>query len=190
LFIFICSYFFFFLLITIKANKQTKIKMKMKGGRSSRMKGGCMDGSTLMIIIGLLALIAVGYYLITMYNNQNMNPMQASMQATQSPMQTPKIEGFEGDEITPKNGESVIALFAADWCPHCVNYKPTWKAIQEEAKAKKEKRVRFVTVDCTKSNPYKDKFDIKGYPTVLAISAAGHKDVEDRETLEGMLQSL
>lgn len=163
--------------------------MKMKGGRSSRMKGGCMDGSTLMIIIGLLALIAVGYYLITMYNNQNMNPMQA-MQVTQAPMQTPSIEGFEGDEITPKNGETVIALFAADWCPHCVDYKPTWKAIQEEAKAKKETRIRFVTVDCTESNPHKDKFKIQGYPTVLAISAAGHKDVEDRQTLEGLLQSL
>jgi len=170
--------------------------MKMKGGRSLKMKGGCMDGSTLMIIIGLLSLIAVGYYLITMYNNQNMNPMQAmqviqaSMQATKSPMQTPAIEGFEGDEITPKNGETVIALFAADWCPHCVNYKPVWKEIQEEAKAKKEKRIRFVTVDCTESNPYKDKFKIQGYPTVLAISAAGHKDVEDRQTLEGLLQSL
>ncbi len=161
----------------------------MKGGRSSRMKGGCMDGSTLMIIIGLLALIAVGYYLITMYNNQNMNPMQA-MQVTQAPTQAPKIEGFEGDEITPANGETVIALFAADWCPHCVDYKPTWKAIQDEARAKKETRVRFVTVDCTESNPYKDKFKIQGYPTVLAISAAGHKDVEKRDTLEGLLQSL
>jgi thiol-disulfide isomerase/thioredoxin len=161
--------------------------MKMKGGRSLKMKGGCMDGSTLMIIIGLLALIAVGYYLITMYNNQNMPPMQVP---TQAPTQAPKIEGFEGDEITPKNGETVIALFAADWCPHCVNYKPTWKKIQEEAEAKNESKVRFVTVDCTESNPYKDKFDIKGYPTVLAISASGHKDVENRDTLEGMLQSL
>lgn len=162
------------------------MKMKMKGGNSFKMKGGCMDASTLMIIIGLLALIAVGYYLITMYNNQNMPPMQT----LQAPTQAPKIEGFEGDEITPKNGETVIALFAADWCPHCVNYKPTWKKIQEEARAKKETRVRFVTVDCTESNPHKDKFDIKGYPTVLAISATGHKDVEDRETLEGLLQSL
>lgn len=155
----------------------------MKGGRSFKMKGGCLDGSTLMIVIGLLALIAVGYYLITMYNNQN---MPSVVQVTQAP----KVEGFEGDELTPKNGETVIALFAADWCPHCVNYKPTWKKIQEEAKAKKETRVRFVTVDCTDGNPHKDRFDIKGYPTVLAISASGHKDVDDRETLEGMLQSL
>jgi thiol-disulfide isomerase/thioredoxin len=155
----------------------------MKGGRSLKMKGGCLDGSTLMIVIGLLALIAVGYYLITMYNNQNMPPV---VQVTQAP----KVEGFEADELTPKNGETVIALFAADWCPHCVNYKPTWKKIQEEAKAKKETRVRFVTVDCTDGNPHKDRFDIKGYPTVLAISASGHKDVDDRETLEGMLQSL
>ncbi len=158
----------------------------MKGGKISKMKGGCMDASTLMIVIGLLALIAVGYYLITMYNNQNIHQVAT----TQVPTQAPKIEGFEADELTPKNGETVIALFAADWCPHCVNYKPTWKKIQEEAKDKKETRVRFVTVDCTESNPHKDKFDIKGYPTVLAISASGHKDVDNRETLEGMLQSL
>jgi thiol-disulfide isomerase/thioredoxin len=164
--------------------------MKMKGMKSFKMKGGCMDASTLMIVIGLLALIAIGYYLITMYNNQNMPNPQIQMQMQTQPSSTPRIEGFEGDEVTPKNGETVVALFAADWCPHCVNYKPTWKKIQEEAKSANEKRIRFVTVDCTENNPYKEKFDIKGYPTVLAISASGHKDVEDRDTLEGMIRSL
>ncbi len=163
----------------------------MKGGR--KMKGGCLDTSTLVIIVGLLALIGIGYYLITMYNNQYLAPTpvaQALVQTKPTVGGGFALEGFEADELTPKDGETVVALFAADWCPHCRDYKPTWQKVQEEAKRKNEKKVRFVTVDCTESNPYPGKYDIEGYPTVVAISSSGHKHISSRNSLEEIIQSL
>ncbi len=44
--------------------------MKMKGGRSLKMNGGCIDANTLMILVGLLVIVVVGYYLFTVYNSQ------------------------------------------------------------------------------------------------------------------------
>jgi thiol-disulfide isomerase/thioredoxin len=154
--------------------------------RRNNMKGGCLDMNVLMIVIGLLAVIGVGYYLITMYNNQNM-PTQATV-APVAP--TKMVEGFEGDELTPKDGETVVALFAADWCPHCRDYKPTWQEIIENAKKKEEKRVRFVTVDCSDKNPYPGKYEIKGYPTVVAITPSGSKHITNRNSLEEIVQAL
>ncbi len=162
----------------------------MKGVR--KMKGGCLDTSTLVIIVGLLALIGIGYYLITMYNNQNLAPVATAQAVQVKPTISGglALEGFEADELTPKDGETVVALFAADWCPHCRDYKPTWQKVQEEAKRKNEKKVRFVTVDCTDTNPYPGKYDIEGYPTVVAISPSGHKHVTSRNSLEEIVQSL
>jgi len=174
---------FFFL--KIKRNITT---LKMRGGR--KMKGGCLDTSTLVIIVGLLALLGIGYYLITMYNNQTLAPTAAPVQVQPKATIGAGLEGFEADELTPKDGETVVALFAADWCPHCRDYKPTWQEVQEQAKKKNEKRVRFVTVDCTDKNPYPGKYDIEGYPTVVAISSNGHKHVTSRNSLEEIIQSL
>jgi hypothetical protein len=42
----------------------------MKGGRSLKMNGGCIDANTLMILLGLLVICVVGYYLFTVYNSQ------------------------------------------------------------------------------------------------------------------------
>ena len=139
--------------------------------------------NTLMIVIGLLAVVGIGYYLITMYNNQNM-PTQAPVQATKT------VEGFADNELAPKDGETVVALFAADWCPHCVDYKPTWQEIIQNAKKKNENRVRFVTVDCTDKNPYHGKYEIEGYPTVVAITPSGSKHITNRNTLEEIVQSI
>jgi thiol-disulfide isomerase/thioredoxin len=146
------------------------------------MKGGCLDMNVLMIVIGLLAVIGVGYYFITMNNSQTVQQP--------TPTQKVAVEGFEADELTPRNGETVVALFAADWCPHCRDYKPTWQEIIEAARKKKESRVRFVTVDCTDKNPYPGKYDIEGYPTVVAISSSGHKHLTSRNSLEEILQTL
>ena len=154
--------------------------------RRNNMKGGCLDMNVLMIVIGLLAVIGIGYYLITMYNNQNMPTI-----APVAPVATNKtVEGFEGDELSPKDGETVVALFAADWCPHCSDYKPTWQEIINEAKKKQETRVRFVTVDCTDKNPYPGKYKIEGYPTVVAITASNSKHITSRNSLEEIIQSL
>ncbi len=154
----------------------------MKGGKSFKMKGGCIDTNTVIIVVGLLALLGLGYYFMTMNNNTHMNATMAPMNATMAPMMK-KVEGFSsGSDLTPQDGEVVVALFAADWCPHCRDYKPKWDNIK--SKANTSKKIRFVTVDCTDKNPYPGKYDIQGYPTVVAISSKGHQHVNEKENLD------
>lgn len=154
----------------------------MKGGKSFKMKGGCIDSNTVIIVIGLLALLALAYYFMTMYNNTHMNP-------TTAPTMMKKVEGFSsGGDLTPQDGQVVVALFAADWCPHCQDYKPTWEKIKSNANA--AKKIRFETVDCTKENPYPGKYDIEGYPTVVAISSKGHEHVTQKDSLEAILKAV
>ena len=164
--------------------------MKMKGGKSFKMKGGCIDSNTIIIVVGLLALLGLGYYFMTMYNNTHMNPTMAPMMPT---MMAKKVEGFtSGGDLTPTGDEkAVIALFAADWCPHCQTYKPTWQEIKSKADASGNKQVRFETVDCTEKNPHSGKYDIEGYPTVVAILPDGSsKHITQRNSLEEILGSV
>ena len=56
-----------------------------------------------------------------------------------------------------------ICLFKAEWCPHCVNFKSTWKELERENKDK----IKFVTYDSEKNSEEIKKFNIKGYPTII-----------------------
>ena len=165
--------------------------MKMKGGKSFKMKGGCIDSNTIIIVVGLLVLLGLGYYFMTIYNNTHLNPTMApTMMPT---MMANKVEGFtSGDDLTPRGDEkAVIALFAADWCPHCQTYKPTWQEIKSRADKEANKKVRFETVDCTDNNPYPGKYEISGYPTVVAIYPNGSsKHITERNTMEEILASV
>ncbi len=157
----------------------------MKGGKSFKMKGGCIDSNTVIIVVGLLALLALAYYFMTMNNNNHKPTMGPTMGPTMPGMMK-KVEGFSsGSDLTPKDGQVVVALFAADWCPHCQDYKPKWEQIQSQASS--NKKIRFETVDCTKENPYPGEYGIKGYPTVVAISSKGSQHIDEKENLKQIL---
>jgi len=85
----------------------------------------------------------------------------------------------------------VVALFSADWCPHCRDYKPVWeKLMPHSGKKVGSKTIKFVSVDCTESCPVSSKYDIEGYPSVVAISPNGHKHLTSRNSLEEITKSL
>jgi hypothetical protein len=56
-----------------------------------------------------------------------------------------------------------IYLFKAEWCPHCVGFKPTWKKLEKELSSK----YTFVTYDSEKDKASIKKWDIKGFPTII-----------------------
>ena len=150
----------------------------MRGGR--KMKGGCLDTSTLVIIVGLLALLGIGYYLITMYNNQTLAPTAAPVQVQPKATIGAGLEGFEADELTPKDGETVVALFAADWCPHCRNAKPAIDEFQTEYDNKiiNKKTISIKRVDCTDSEIAEvaeqiAHFNVTSFPTVKIQDSNG-----------------
>ena len=85
-----------------------------------------------------------------------------------------KSEAFENDKPNLKvlSGEKVVALFYADWCPHCVDFKPHYKKAMSELSGKKNKgkTLRFVMVDCDKYKSLASENDVSGFPTVKILN--------------------
>ena len=85
-----------------------------------------------------------------------------------------KSEAFENDKPNLKvlSGEKVVALFYADWCPHCVDFKPHYKKAISDLNGKKYKgkTLRFVMVDCDKYKSLASENDVSGFPTVKILN--------------------
>lgn len=79
------------------------------------------------------------------------------------------------------NGEVVVALFYADWCPHCVDFKPDYKRAMSTLNGNtyKNKRLRFEMVDCEKYKPLSKKYGVSGFPTVKILKSNSTTDVEE-----------
>lgn len=65
-------------------------------------------------------------------------------------------EGFN-NEIKQKY---IIKLFYANWCNHCMEFKPIWLNL----KNKYSNYLHFIEVDCTNSNP--NLSYVVGFPTI------------------------
>ena len=58
--------------------------------------------------------------------------------------------------------------FYAPWCGHCRMLKPTWEdAAVALAEQDDDAYATFATVDCTKEKIVCERFEVKGYPTLL-----------------------
>ena len=80
------------------------------------------------------------------------------------------LEGFDNR----KGYKYLIKLFYADWCPHCVDFKPIWFNL----KNKYSNDIKFIDIDCTNDNP--NLSFIKGFPTI-ALFDSNDKYIESYE---------
>jgi thiol-disulfide isomerase/thioredoxin len=71
-----------------------------------------------------------------------------------------------------KSSDTTLNLFKADWCMHCVSFKPTWEALQKN----KEFNIKYKTYDAELHKNDIEKWDIRGFPTL--ILQTGNKSVE------------
>lgn len=62
-----------------------------------------------------------------------------------------------------KNGDHFVMMFAP-WCGHCKKLKPDWEKL---AKTSTVKDTKIGKVDCTANKMTCDKYEVKGYPTLL-----------------------
>ena len=87
-------------------------------------------------------------------------------------------EAFEGNNNSSKpdlnvaSGEKVVALFYADWCPHCVSFKPDYKKAITNLNGNKYKgkTLRFIMVDCDKYKTIAKENSVSGFPTVKILN--------------------
>lgn len=146
--------------------------MKSRHSLHRRQRGGASEDNgvsvtNIIVLAGMAIVLVLIYYYI--YNDNK--------------MQVQHIESFTDSEISLEKDEVVLALFYADWCPHCVRFKPEWDSMTQSLNNSKTghgKRVRMMNVDCEKNKALANKYGIDGYPTIKVITMDGGKEsVED-----------
>jgi thiol-disulfide isomerase/thioredoxin len=95
----------------------------------------------------------------------------------------PQLDDHDFDNATLKNKECSIILFYADWCGHCVNFKPVYVQFYEKVPS-----LNIAAVNSEHENVIK-AFNITGFPTLLKFKN-GQKtgEITDR-SLNGLIDS-
>jgi len=79
-----------------------------------------------------------------------------------------------------KQDKPTLYLFKAEWCPHCQDFKSTWKNLESNMKSK----VDFVMFDSEANASEIKEYNIEGFPTLIlkaggkAIEYVGPRDFE------------
>jgi thiol-disulfide isomerase/thioredoxin len=108
----------------------------------------------------------------------------------------PLIDNKRNSDIsntgTTGNGEVVIYLFYADWCPHCTKAKPEWNKFKE-ARDNKEfngHMIKCVDVNCTEETSSNfqiiQKYKIDSYPTLKMEKDGSQIDFDSKITNDSL----
>ena len=89
-------------------------------------------------------------------------------------------KSFDKNIMTGGNNKekATLYLFKAEWCPHCISFKPTWENLKENL----ESKVDFVMYDSEKNASEIKEYKIEGFPTLVlktkskAIEYVGPRD--------------
>lgn len=74
-----------------------------------------------------------------------------------------------------------ILLFKAEWCGHCVKFKPIWDTLSKTY----EKDFNFKTYDADKEQKIFEKYKVSSFPTILVehnnniVPYEGDRTVDD-----------
>jgi len=151
----------------------------MPSSNNKRNNGGRSTSNTdwtMLAFVGLLIVLFGAYYLATQSN-------RAGAGAGPEPFENGK------PNLKVSKGETVVALFYADWCPHCVAFKPDYKKAMGSLNGTdyNGKTLRFVMVDCDKYKSLATENDVSGFPTVKIIKDDKSSEEYDGErTFEGL----
>jgi thiol-disulfide isomerase/thioredoxin len=97
-------------------------------------------------------------------------------------------------KLNPAKGECVVALFYADWCPHCQHFKPHYQRAMSDLNGKPGKdgkKMRLEMVDCDANKDISRQYDVSGYPTVKILKDDGTQvEYGGERTYEGLRKYL
>lgn len=64
---------------------------------------------------------------------------------------------------TGGSAKKEVILFKAEWCGHCVGFKPDWQKLKTNHKSK----YNFITYDSEKNKEELKSWQIQGFPTII-----------------------
>lgn len=148
------------------------IKSSVKSVKKSVGLQGVSD--TTILIVSAVALIALYFFL---YMSNSVEPFVSS--------------------IEPKGNEATVALFYAEWCGHCQDFKPEWAKIESELKGGKKingKVVTAVAVDAGGDDPaakaLSKQYGVNGFPTIKCIQSGKVDTHEGDRSLSGVMDFI
>jgi len=80
--------------------------------------------------------------------------------------------------------KQAVIVFGQTWCGYCTKLRPTFAKAAQQCGDK----IPFVYVDCANvSKAMQERFNVKGYPTVVKTSGAGYVPCNDRD-VDGLVR--
>jgi len=185
----------------MKSKSNPRSSMKSKGGSmratannnsnsnsNSQSSKSSLSTTHIIILLGMVVVLSLIYYYIYV-DNMTLGSIKSALH----------IENFTQEDIDVSNDEVVLALFYADWCPHCVKFKPAWdemssKVSSGSTKTKSGKKVKMVKVNADENKALCNKYGVDGYPSIKIITMNGGKkainDYSGARTMDGLEQQL
>lgn len=143
---------------------------------------------TAIVIIFILTVVTIIILTSAFTNNSTCSAPRTFESFTTSPPPS----------LKPANGEVIIALFYADWCPHCVEFKPIFDSVKNALEGTATDNngliVRLVAVDCVVFPAISAKYGVDGFPTVKVFhdndSSTEYTGNRDAESLTNFIKNL
>jgi len=122
---------------------------------SSSSRSMSKDNYYCLVLLGIIGILFYIYYYTYKSNRE---PFKGDSDSASSG--TPDLKASKG--------ETVVALFYADWCPHCVAFKPDYKKAMSNLSGNKYKgkTLRLELVDCVANKSIASENNVSGFPTV------------------------
>jgi thiol-disulfide isomerase/thioredoxin len=99
-----------------------------------------------------------------------------------------KYNALKKQQFVMKGGsdKNTLYLFKAEWCPHCVNFKETWKVLQDDMKGK----LNFIAYDANTDEKEIKKYKVEGFPTLMLKTKKGIVEYVGDRDINGLKQFI
>ena len=163
------------------ANNKANNNKVLSGAKMPKANWALMAG------VGLLVVVVVALYYM---KRSNEGFASDSMKQSNTLIAGTDIK----NRLNPGKGECVVALFYADWCPHCKHFKPHFQRAMTDLNGKTGKdgkKMRLEMVDCDANKDISREYDVSGYPTVKILGDDGTQvEYGGDRTYEGLRKYL
>ena len=139
------------------SNNSSKSSSKTSSSSGSSSRSMSKDNYYCLVFLALIAILFAIYYFTYKSNRETFSGSNGG-----------NSNSSGAPNLKASKGETVVALFYADWCPHCVDFKPHFMKAQSNMTGSKykNKNLRLELVDCVKNKTIASENDVSGFPTV------------------------